>query len=248
MDIPWDIIYLEECSSSNTYLLEKLNEDPALNEGFTVRTDFQTAGRGQRNNVWKSEKGTNLLTSFVLKPGLDVKRQFLLNQIICLGICEYLINHDIDGEIRIKWPNDIYVGDRKICGILIQNILQGSSIQKSIIGIGININQTAFDPMLPNPTSLKLETGKESNLEAELLKLLDCINASYQELFRVRKAKPQNMYRFLMYKLNQQQKFATQGGREFVGKIRGVDDSGRLEIEQDGLRTYYNFSEITFII
>jgi len=248
MDILWDILSIEECNSSNTYLGELLSQNPTINEGFTIRTNFQSQGRGQRDNIWKSNKGDNLLISFLLKPGLPAKRQFLLNQIVCLGICEYLIDHDIKGEIRIKWPNDIYVDDRKICGILIQNMLQGVNIHNSIVGIGLNINQKEFDQSIPNPTSLSLEKENDYNLENEMIKLLDCINSSYQELFRVRKAKPQSMYRFLLYKLNEEQKFITELGKEFVGIIKGVDDLGRLEVESEGVKNYYNFSEIKFII
>ena len=138
----------------------------------------QTAGRGQRGNTWLSAPGMNLTFSIVLKHGneglVDITpdKQFVINDIISKTIVEFLSRHGIDA--RIKLPNDIYVADRKICGILIEHSVLGSSLVHSIIGIGLNVNQTIFDESLPNPTSMLLEKGKGlDDLQSLLEELLD---------------------------------------------------------------------------
>lgn len=247
MDIKWNIDFLEEVSSTNDIVYKSLVADPTLQEGYGVVTRYQNNGRGQRGNAWESQNGRNLLLSFVLKPGLPASRQFLLSQIISLAIAEYLIDHDID-KVKIKWPNDIYVGNRKIAGILIQNILQGRSIKNSIIGIGLNLNQLDFQSDAPNPISLKAITNKEYSINTECLQLLDAITKNYAELFKVRKAKPQNMYRFLLYRLNEKATFLDREDVAFEGIIRGVDDHGNLEVERKHGIEHFGFKEIKYVI
>lgn len=129
---------------------------------FTVwAAEFQTAGRGQRGNTWESAVGENLTFSILLKPTNFLStRQFELSQVVALGVVDYLATHGI--EAKIKWPNDIYVGDRKICGILIENVLSGDTLSVCIAGIGVNLNQTVFRSDAPNPTSLLIELGRLS--------------------------------------------------------------------------------------
>jgi BirA family biotin operon repressor/biotin-[acetyl-CoA-carboxylase] ligase len=247
MDIKWKIDYIAVLDSTNEWINQHLMDGNEVTEGYGIRAGFQNAGRGQRGNHWESEKDKNILLSFVLKTGLPVKRQFLISQIISLAIAEYLVDHDLD-KVSIKWPNDIYVGDKKIAGILIQNILKGSTIEKTIVGIGLNINQEHFYSDAPNPTSLTLATAKKYNLELELVNLLDCISKNYTELFTVRKAKPQNMYRFLLYRLNVKSSFMDKEGNLFEGIIKGVDDLGNLEIERAQGIEHFGFKEIKYII
>ena len=247
MDINWNIDYVEEVTSTNDLVYRSVVTDPSLTEGYGVSAGFQSKGRGERGNSWESSKNQNLLLSFLLKPGLPVSRQFLLSQIISLAIAEYLVDHDIDG-VKIKWPNDIYVGDRKIAGILIQNILQGRAIRNSIIGIGLNLNQTEFYSDAPNPISLKAITDREYSIQTECLLLLDTITKNYTELFKVRKAKPQNMYRFLLYRLNEKATFLDKENLPFEGIIKGVDDQGNLEVERQHGIEHFGFKEIKYVI
>ena len=132
----------------------------------------QTAGRGQGDHKWHSRPGENLTFSVVMKFGegglapLAARDMLLITETVTLALRRYLLRKRISA--RIKWPNDIYVGDRKICGILIENILQGPEVSSSIVGIGLNLNQTEFPPDLPNPVSLSLLTGRHYDTEKEL--------------------------------------------------------------------------------
>jgi len=151
----WDIVYHESIHSTNSLMYDEVSNTPDLNEGYVIRTDYQTSGRGQIGNTWESKSGKNLLA----------EDQFLVSKIICLSLVELLNEYDLE-KVRIKWPNDIYVGDKKIAGILIQNMLQGKQIKASIIGIGLNVNQEFFESEAPNPTSLKLRIGIMKKLGA----------------------------------------------------------------------------------
>lgn len=154
-----DIIWLDSIDSTNEEAKRHISDIDNLS---VLSAYEQTDGRGQRGNTWTSNAGENLLFSVVLKfspedsglGGLDARDQFVLNEIAALSVVDFLRLHDI--QAQIKWPNDIYVGSKKICGILIENSLRGSGISSSILGIGLNINQRNFDVNLPNPTSMVL--------------------------------------------------------------------------------------------
>ena len=175
-----DIIWLESIDSTNEECRRRISDIDNLS---VVAALSQTSGKGQRGNVWLSESGQNLTFSIVLKfPAKGLKAemepmlaydQFVLSEITSLAIVDLLADFGI--EAKIKWPNDIYVGDRKICGILIENSLRGEWIQHSIIGIGLNVNQRNFDVTLPNPTSMVLCSGilEEYDLDYILEKLMD---------------------------------------------------------------------------
>lgn len=134
--------------------------------GTVVRALSQTAGRGQRGNSWESEPGANLTFSMILRPqGLEVKDQFRLSMAVALGVCR-VVDELLPGHsVKVKWPNDVYVEQRKICGILIENSLSGKLITRSIVGVGLNVNQREFRSNAPNPVSISMITGKEYNLE-----------------------------------------------------------------------------------
>lgn len=154
-------IGLEEAKSTNTYLLEHASSLPDRTVVYTWR---QTAGRGQKGNSWESEPGMNLAFSLMLKnPPVEVRKQFYISEAVSVAIAQFL-EQFTDG-IAIKWPNDIYFRDLKICGILIENSLDGKQIAHSVIGVGININQTQFVSDAPNPVSLKQITGDDYDLD-----------------------------------------------------------------------------------
>lgn len=154
-------IGLEEAKSTNTYLLEHA---PSLPDRTVVYTYRQTAGRGQKGNSWESEPGMNLAFSLLLKrPPVEVRKQFYISEAVSVAICDFL-SQFADG-FKVKWPNDIYHHDSKICGILIENSLDGKQIAHSVIGVGININQTRFVSDAPNPVSLKQITDNDYDLD-----------------------------------------------------------------------------------
>ena len=147
-----DIIWLESIDSTNEEARRHISDIDNLSVLSALE---QTAGRGQRGNTWTSNAGENLMFSIVLKsPVLTAEDHFALNEIASLSVAEFLSTYGI--KAQIKWPNDIYVDEKKICGVLIENSFRGKSISSSIIGIGLNINQRNFNVNLPNPTSMVL--------------------------------------------------------------------------------------------
>ena len=174
------IINLDETDSTNRYLAQLCDREP-VSEYTTVRADYQTAGKGQRGNTWESERGKNLLFSFVLYPTfLEARRQFLLSQLTALAVTEAL--ELWTDNIRIKWPNDIYWKEKKICGLLIENELSAEGIARSIIGIGLNVNQEIFHSDAPNPVSLRQITGLEENPMEVLTYILTYTRRFYEDL------------------------------------------------------------------
>lgn len=165
------IIWLETAESTNKTLRESI---PASDNLSVIAAREQTAGRGQGTHTWFSSPGKNLTFSMLYKPErLNVDEMIVITCATTLGIRDYLLEKGI--EARIKWPNDIWVGDKKICGILIENILDGSFIRDSIIGIGFNLNEDKWPEDLPNPVSLRNLTGKEYSTDAELVLLTNKI-------------------------------------------------------------------------
>jgi BirA family biotin operon repressor/biotin-[acetyl-CoA-carboxylase] ligase len=171
---------LERVNSTNSFALDLIRESPPA-EGYVIWAKEQFAGRGQRGAAWSSEPGSNLTFSVILRPQfLNIAEQFQLTKAIALGIAGF-VSHCLEDHtsVKIKWPNDIYVKNCKIAGILIENVLEQSTFKYSVAGIGLNVNQTVFDPTLPNPISLKLLAGREFNPEDCLLQLCSFIEKWY---------------------------------------------------------------------
>ena len=159
--------------STNLYLQNLLNKGENIDNHIIV-AEFQSSGKGQGRNVWHSEDGKNLLFSIALDMSfLKAEDQFLLTQMISASMINVLKNYLPEESLFIKWPNDIYFKDSKIAGILIKNEIKGMMLGTSIIGIGLNVNQTTFDDNLPNPISMKMITGKDYDLE-EILLAISC--------------------------------------------------------------------------
>ncbi|MGM9753615.1 MAG: biotin--[acetyl-CoA-carboxylase] ligase [Candidatus Cryptobacteroides sp.] len=158
------IIWLKSATSTNAIARQRLADTDNLSVFATFE---QTAGRGQGSHTWYSTPGKNLTFSIVFKPeALEAKDALLLTQITTLSLVEYLAAENV--EARIKWPNDIWVQDRKICGILIENVLDGAFVHDSIIGIGLNLNEENWPEELPNPVSLKELSSKSYDIVQEL--------------------------------------------------------------------------------
>jgi BirA family biotin operon repressor/biotin-[acetyl-CoA-carboxylase] ligase len=174
MDKLTDIRWLDTVESTNDEARKAVGE---LDNLSVIAARCQTAGRGQGDHTWHSRPGENLTFTVVLKFGcegglapLAARDVLLITQAVTLALRRYLKGKGVSA--RIKWPNDIYAGDRKICGILIENILHGPEVAASIVGIGLNLNQTEFPPDLPNPVSLSLLTGKRYDPEKELVRFM----------------------------------------------------------------------------
>ena len=167
------ITHFKNIDSTNSYLQNLLDKGEDVADNVVV-TDFQTSGKGQGKNVWQSEDGKNLLFSIALDMSfLKAEDQFLLTQMVSVAMIDVLKKYLPEENLFIKWPNDIYFNNKKIAGILIKNEIKGIMLGTSIIGIGLNVNQTSFDESLPNPISMKMITGKDYDLE-EILLAISC--------------------------------------------------------------------------
>jgi BirA family biotin operon repressor/biotin-[acetyl-CoA-carboxylase] ligase len=242
MPIGSKVIQLSSVDSTNNYAAMLVSNDNAVH-GTVILSDEQTAGRGQRGANWQSQSGSNLLMSIILKhDNLSVERQFLLTQVASLAVVDLL--RKIGLSAQIKWPNDIYVGDRKICGMLIENNLSGAVIRSSIIGIGLNVNQSYFD--LTTATSIKLEKGQSYPLQEILFSFIGSFNLFYDQLMSSRLQDIEDLYKRNLLGYEQKRIFEDERG-EFLGMIRGVDPNGKLRMEVNGVEQTYDLKQLRFI-
>lgn len=238
------LVFVPECHSTNTLALQ-LSQKPSTTEGTVVITNNQTAGRGQRGNAWESAPGMNLTFSVVLRPSfLPLKDQFYLTMAASLALHDYL-SAKTGKLIAIKWPNDILVHEKKICGILIENQVQGSRFIAAVAGIGLNVNQSRFSA--GTATSMLQLTGTEESLELVLHGLLEFIEARYLQLRRQDHQGLKEEYLSRLYALREPRRFVSQG-QPFEGVIQGVDENGRLAVEthHEGL-LYFGIKEIALL-
>ncbi|MDL2282591.1 biotin--[acetyl-CoA-carboxylase] ligase [Parabacteroides sp. OttesenSCG-928-G06] len=232
--------------STNSSLRERIG-NRLLPEGSVVWADVQTAGRGQMGNSWESEAGSNLTFSVALYPDvLPANRQFLISQITALSVQETLQQHT-DG-ITIKWPNDIYWQDKKICGMLIENDIAGSAIYCSVIGVGINLNQEIFHSNAPNPVSLKQITGLDYDREELLHQFLSRFYHYYLLLLQEGEEEIRRLYIHALYRKEGFYFYEDESGR-FEASIHSIEPTGHLNLQlHDGSLRRYAFKEVSFVI
>lgn len=240
-------------------------------EGDVVWADFQTAGRGQRGHEWHSRKGENLTFSVVLEPTfVPIVEQFSVSEVVALSLVDMLADYGI--EAKIKWTNDIYVGDRKLVGILIEHSLAPNSLRRTIVGVGINVNQTEFDSALPNPVSMAQLLGKELDAEQVLHCFLSHLQHNYELLREAKNEELKNgnssncqlsivncqlndenhlhdRYNSLLYRKGEYHTYALPSGEKFSAKIVATAPSGALRLEDEAGKTKdYLFKEVEFVI
>jgi BirA family transcriptional regulator, biotin operon repressor / biotin---[acetyl-CoA-carboxylase] ligase len=238
-----NVVFVPECHSTNTLALQ-LSQNTAIAEGTIVITPNQTAGRGQRGSTWQTEAGKNLTASVILKPlFLDIKDQFYLTIATALAIADFLKSKTVDA-LSIKWPNDILVQGKKICGILIENQLQGTKLQTAIVGIGLNVNQTSFE--LPTATSLANLIKQESDINDVLGDLMGYLEARYLQLRQGKFASLKHEYLMHLYWKGERHFFQTAAG-EIEAVIVGVGEDGRLAVEVNERLESFDLKEIQFL-
>lgn len=251
-----NIHWFDTVDSTNTRLMADRQQ---CNDGTVYAALFQTAGRGQKGNRWESKAGENLTFSILFKPeALPATEQFLLSQIVALGLVDYLATKGITA--MVKWPNDIYAGDRKICGTLIEPVLADGRVTAAVAGIGLNVNQLEFDPSLPNPTSMRCETGQSFDIREELPRLLAPIFDRYE---RIGSPYARNGFDALyLEKLYRRGEWFTfeelsasdvpaehRSGHQVKARILGIDPKSRLLLEHaDGTIHVYGSKEIKYIL
>lgn len=239
-----NLVFMPECHSTNSHALQLCQQSPSAPEGTVVITDNQTAGRGQRGNSWITAPGKNFTFSIILKPSfLRVKDQFYLTVFISLSIYDYLCMKGC-APVRIKWPNDIYVGTKKIGGILIENIVAGDRFSNVVIGIGLNVNQDQFDVVAA--TSMRNELDELFDLNLELEELLASIEARYLQLRRNELQPMMNEYLAIMYWRGETHTFTNSNGN-FEGTILGIDESGKLKIRTPAGENTFEVKEISYV-
>ncbi|HMQ07687.1 MAG TPA: biotin--[acetyl-CoA-carboxylase] ligase [Saprospiraceae bacterium] len=239
--------YFDNIDSTNDYALYWVSNSSPI-EGTAISAGYQTEGRGQIGRNWEGERDSNIYTSIILKPAfLKIQDLFLLNQAISLGISA-AIEELLRDPVMIKWPNDILVKNKKkICGILIQNILEGLTLQISIVGIGININQSQFPPHLTNATSLYLEKGKLFHLDTCRNTLFSCIEYYYNLLKKGQFDIIRNNYKDSLFGLEKKHRFISKEN-EWEAVIKGVQDNGKLILSTPSGVEYFSHHEIKLLL
>lgn len=237
-----NLVFVPECESTNNLALQ-LCQQTETPEGTVVITENQTAGRGQRGSSWETEPGMNLTFSFVIRPGfLSVSDQFYLNIFTSLAILDYLKSH-LQSKPLIKWPNDVLVDGKKICGILIENQIRSSRFSSVVAGIGLNINQQTF--IIDTATSLHHHTQQQYDLQTELESLLQYLEARYLQLKNGKFETLKRNYLESLYGLHEPRSFDVDG-KTVKGMITGIDEAGRLTVKIDGEVKAFGIKEIRY--
>ena len=226
-------MYIKTTHSTNTLLKELIakGQEPKF-----IYAGYQTAGRGQTGNSWESEEGKNLLCSILLPPD---KNLYFLNIAVGVAILRLL-----GEDFTIKWPNDIYYGDKKVAGILVENAIIGNEVKYSIAGIGLNVNQTQFISDAPNPVSLKQITGKEYDIDQLMKDLLDAVHAVLQEP----EERIWSEYKAQLYRKEGYWPFEDAEG-VFMARIEDVLPTGELVLKDKEDQTrIYHFKQIRYVL
>ncbi len=245
--VGYNLVKLQKVDSTNNYLKTLLANTTPLANGTVIMADEQFAGRGQSNQKWISQAGKNLTFSIYLQPYfLAAQHQFKLNQAITLGITDCLIKL-LGNNCNIKWPNDIYFNNDKIGGILIENIVRGQKISESVIGIGLNVNQTIFEGGFKNPNSLANILGVDFDLMNLLGEILLAIENRYFELETGNITLLDTAFTQRLFKLNQMCQFYN-GKQIFNATIIGVSQTGLLILETNIGQQQFNLKEVEFVL
>lgn len=250
-------MYIKQTYSTSTLLREQYSD--ALPHFYTIRTDYQTAGRGQAGNSWESEAGKNLLFSALLRyDGLLAIKQWRLSMLVAVALWETLAKYVPKEKLTIKWPNDIYWGDKKLVGILIENSLSGQYVGHSVVGIGVNVNQTEWTSNAPNPISMCQITGKEYPVE-EILESWICAMKSWElrSTEEIETAYLQHLYRREGWHTYVEREVSTaptaiaQQGVEgaFLAQFISITEQGELMLrKENNEEKIYHFKQIRFVL
>lgn len=236
---------LTSVDSTNNYASQQLIQNGCC-EGAVFIAEEQFCGRGQIRNTWESESGKNILMSIVLFPTfLPVRQQFMLSKVVALGIFDIVSLYV--NNLSVKWPNDVYIGNNKVAGILIENSIMGSVIDTSIVGIGLNVNQIEFVSDAPNPISIAKALGVEIDKNILLSELIESIDRWYLRLKNHENELIDLAYLSVLYRVGVLANYKDVNG-EYRGIVRGVNSIGQLIIEREtGKTSVYHFKEVEFL-
>jgi len=243
-------IYLQTIDSTNAYAKELLTKTKP-SSGTVIWAGEQTAGRGQIGSKWETAAFQNLTASFILNPNfLNIGEQFALNQAVALAIYDLLLSVNLPAErVKIKWPNDIYIDTDKVAGVLIENIIEKSNIQHSIVGIGLNVNQSEFAPTLKNPTSLYQKMGKSFEITQLLSELCRFVEQRFLQLKAQKTAELKAIYTQKLFRYQELSYFQIAESQEVIqAQILGVSPAGKLIVQHENQLREFGIKEILFII
>ncbi len=244
--MPLQIIRLKETASTNDALKESLVQQD-MPEGIVIQAEEQTQGRGQQGNSWVAEPGQNLTFSLLLKPvHVAAAEMFLISQVVSIGIVAFL--NELGAGFTIKWPNDIYHNDQKVCGILVENQLLGATLAHSIIGVGLNVNQEEWPAALPNPLSLRQVFRRTFALSELLDGICESIMCWYTRIDAGEEQLIREAYAAYLYRKDGLYAFQADGNT-FQARIVFVSPDGQLHLElENGEECAYYFKEVQFIL
>lgn len=236
-----------ESTDSTNRLIKALNENTPLVHGHCLYADFQTAGKGQGSNSWESDSGKNLLFSLWLDtPQFPLLEQFLLSEVVAVSLVNVL--HRYLPEVGLKWPNDIYVGNKKLGGILIETIIMKGVMKNAVIGVGLNVNQTEFRSDAPNPVSMCQLLCKETDLQSLLTEIVAEMSVAVRDFTIEQSGEWQQRYDSLLFWREGYHDFADKNGR-FRAKISKILPNGQLILETESRETRgYFLKEVRFVI
>jgi len=254
-------MYITRTNSTNTLLKELLADNQWSAAERFIRAGYQTAGRGQAGNSWESEADRNLLCSVLIDPQkVKDKRPFYLNVAVSVAV-HRMVNSQfsiLNSPLAIKWPNDIYYGDKKIAGILIENMIIGSELKYAIAGIGLNVNQTTFVSDAPNPVSMKQITGREFNLDELMTRLLEEIDAAMSEdawaYYKAHLYRREGLWLFVEREVSilptmNVPKDDALSNKAFLARIKDITEQGEIVLQDEqGAERKYHFKQIRYII
>jgi len=242
-----NLIKLSKVDSTNTYLKGMVSNSEPLAEGTVIMAEDQYAGRGQQDMSWIAEPKKNLTFSLLLKPTfLEINDQFILNMLVCIAIKDALQKYT-DRLVQVKWPNDIYLDNKKLGGILIENLLSGTVYKSAIVGIGLNINQQQFPPELTlKATSLFQILQADVNLIQLLAEICSHIESGYLKLKagQYQDLKENYIGNLLNYNKNA---WYQHGDQVFEARIMGITGAGQLILSTANAERIYNFKEVQYI-
>lgn len=231
-------LHFNEIDSTSVFLKNNVGE---FNHGDWISADYQSAGHGQAGNGWESESGRNVLLSLLMKPNkIPACEGFRITEVVTLGILDALSGFDL----RIKWPNDIYAGDRKLCGILIETSIQAGHIDSAIVGIGINVNQTRFVSDAPNPVSLAQLADYRFDVKDVMERVVASILDRYEHVVDCH-----DEYLSHLYRHGEWHEFERLNGERFEGMIIDVEDNGLLVMRlRSGEIVHFEFKSLKYVL
>jgi BirA family biotin operon repressor/biotin-[acetyl-CoA-carboxylase] ligase len=243
-----DFKFYDVVDSTNDTAKELIRCKSNVN-GTVIQADHQLKGRGRKNNVWESNPKENLLFSIVITPqSIHPSRQFLINELVSVTLRDFLQTQIPDTTVKIKWPNDIYVDNKKIAGILIEHIIAGTSIAYSIVGIGVNVNQTDFHPSLPCPTSLKNETGRHHDIKKMCVDYSHAFLNAFESLNTEKEPTLTETYIKQLFRLNEKHNYLIDG-QKIKAAIIGIDACGCLLMKiEDGRVRAFELNRVAYFV